>query len=188
MGINRASHSSKLQSCTGVLAVGRTGFSIGCLAIVPEVRRPGSNASGLIPIKKRPCIDCSGHLPGGRQPEAIQNGDLGKWPIRRPTRPRRLAYLPRLLAAVKTSYKRERQEKYFPAGSVPTLFCLGIQPNPLNVHGRSTSDFFARGLRGPSSPLWFHSLVVTAPICFLKLTSITIAELPTMVLSETRGL
>jgi hypothetical protein len=29
---------------------------------------------------------------------------------------------------------------------------------------------------------------VTAPIRFLKLTSITIAELPTMVLSETRGL
>ena len=22
----------------------------------------------------------------------------------------------------------------FPVGSVPTLFCLGIQPNPLNVH------------------------------------------------------
>jgi hypothetical protein len=48
-------------------------------------------------------------------------------------------------AVIKTSYKRECQDKYFPIGSVPTLFCLGIQPNPLNVHPRSTSDFFARG-------------------------------------------
>jgi hypothetical protein len=32
------------------------------------------------------------------------------------------------------SYKRECQETYLPVGSVPTLFCFGIQPNRLNVH------------------------------------------------------
>ena len=37
-------------------------------------------------------------------------------------------------AVIKTSYKRECQDKIFSAGSVPTLFCLGIQPNCLNVH------------------------------------------------------
>jgi hypothetical protein len=47
------------------------------------------------------------------------------------------------------SYKSECQEKYLPAGPVPTLFCLGIQPNRLNVV--------------PSSSLWFHFTVVTAP-------------------------
>jgi len=38
------------------------------------------------------------------------------------------------LTVVKTSYKRECQDKVFSAGSVPTLSCLGIQPNCLNVH------------------------------------------------------
>jgi integrase len=33
-----------------------------------------------------------------------------------------------------TSYKRECQETFFSVGSVPKLFCLGIQPNRLNVH------------------------------------------------------
>jgi hypothetical protein len=37
------------------------------------------------------------------------------------------------------SYKRKCQETYLAVGSVPTLFGLGIQPNRLNVHVRSTS-------------------------------------------------
>ncbi len=37
------------------------------------------------------------------------------------------------------SYKRECQETYRGVDSVPKLFCLGIQPNRLNVHARSTS-------------------------------------------------
>ena len=32
------------------------------------------------------------------------------------------------------SYKRKCQETYLSVGSVPTLFCFGIQPNRLNVH------------------------------------------------------
>jgi hypothetical protein len=40
---------------------------------------------------------------------------------------------------METSYKKECQETFFSAGSVPTLFCLGIQPNRLNVHSRSAS-------------------------------------------------
>jgi hypothetical protein len=32
------------------------------------------------------------------------------------------------------SYKRECQETYFTIGSVPILFCFGIQPNRRNVH------------------------------------------------------
>ena len=37
------------------------------------------------------------------------------------------------------SYKRKCQETYLSVGSVPTLFCFGIQPNRLNMHARSTS-------------------------------------------------
>jgi hypothetical protein len=37
------------------------------------------------------------------------------------------------------SYKRKCQETDLAVGSVPTLFCLGIQPNRLNVHARSAS-------------------------------------------------
>jgi hypothetical protein len=70
------------------------------------------------------------------------------------------------------SYKRECQEKYLPFGSVPTLFCLGIQPNCLNVHSRFESSLpqaeslisFPRAKRKyVSSSLWFHTLVATAP-------------------------
>ena len=32
------------------------------------------------------------------------------------------------------SYKRECQETFLSVGSMPTLFCLGIQPNCLIVH------------------------------------------------------
>jgi cytochrome c biogenesis factor len=31
-------------------------------------------------------------------------------------------------------YKSSCQERFFSVGSVPTLFCHGIQPNRLNVH------------------------------------------------------
>jgi hypothetical protein len=31
------------------------------------------------------------------------------------------------------SYKSERQEKYLHVGPMPILFCLGVQPNRLNV-------------------------------------------------------
>jgi hypothetical protein len=37
------------------------------------------------------------------------------------------------------SYKRECQEKNLSVGSVPILFCFGIQPNWLNVHFHSES-------------------------------------------------
>jgi hypothetical protein len=37
------------------------------------------------------------------------------------------------------SYKRECKETYRGVDSVPKLFCLGIQPNRLNVHARSTN-------------------------------------------------
>jgi hypothetical protein len=37
------------------------------------------------------------------------------------------------------SYKRECQETFLSVGSVPILFCLGIQPNWLNVHSHSES-------------------------------------------------
>lgn len=37
------------------------------------------------------------------------------------------------------SYIRECQEKNLPFGSVPDLFCHGIQPNRLNVHSHSES-------------------------------------------------
>jgi hypothetical protein len=37
------------------------------------------------------------------------------------------------------SYKRECQETSLSVGSVPILFCLGIQPNWLNVHSPSES-------------------------------------------------
>ena len=36
-------------------------------------------------------------------------------------------------------YKRECQDEYFPCGSMPVHFCLGIQPNCLNVHSYSES-------------------------------------------------
>src|SRR5215468_4091615 len=73
------------------------------------------------------------------------------------------------------SYKRKCQDKYFPLGSVPVLFCLGIQPNCLNVVSYSESGLLqAKGFalsprarrRCDCSPLWFHFAVVTAPIVF----------------------
>lgn len=36
-------------------------------------------------------------------------------------------------------FKRKSQETELAVGSVPTLFCLGIQPHRLNGHARSTS-------------------------------------------------
>lgn len=79
---------------------------------------------------------------------------------------------------------------------MPVGFCLGIQPNCLNVHSYSES-----GLSQASSPsvkrrsncssLWFHFAVVTAPIVFLKHNKPNRCppdEWQHMVLSETRGL
>src|ERR1700693_2667185 len=40
----------------------------------------------------------------------------------------------RLAGLPEKSYKRECQETYFTVGSVPILFCFGIQPNRMNVH------------------------------------------------------
>src|SRR5260370_863982 len=39
---------------------------------------------------------------------------------------------------IEWSYKRECQRTFFPVGSMPTLFCLGIHPNRLNVHSGSS--------------------------------------------------
>ena len=44
------------------------------------------------------------------------------------------------------SYKRECQETFLSVGSVPILFCLGIQPNLLNVHSDSR-EWSCSGLR-----------------------------------------
>jgi hypothetical protein len=44
------------------------------------------------------------------------------------------------------SYKRKCQETDLAVGSVPTLFCLGIQPNRLNVHARSARVGYQHGL------------------------------------------
>src|SRR6266480_8167588 len=53
-----------------------------------------------------------------------------------------------------------------------TFFCLGIQPNCLNVHSRFESglaqaesliSFRRLKRRNVSSSLWFHTLVATAP-------------------------
>jgi hypothetical protein len=72
------------------------------------------------------------------------------------------------------SYKRECQETTLSVGSVPILFCLGIQPNCLNVHPQSESGLPQAECpvsspcakrRYASSPLWFHTLVA-APFVF----------------------
>jgi hypothetical protein len=72
------------------------------------------------------------------------------------------------------SYKRECQETTLSVGSVPILFCLGIQPNWLNVHPQSESGLpqaeypvaSPRAKRRYAfSPLWFHTLVA-APFVF----------------------
>jgi len=79
-------------------------------------------------------------------------------------------------------------------------FCLGIQPNCLNVVSHSESGLLqAKGFalsprarrRCDCSPLWFHFAVVTAPIVFLKHNKPNRCprdEWQHMVLSETRGL
>ena len=82
------------------------------------------------------------------------------------------------------SYKRECQDKQFPWGSMPVLFCLSIQPNCLNVVSYSESGLLqARGFalcpRAKQSingsPVWFHFAVVTAP-SFSETTSRTIVH------------
>ena len=73
------------------------------------------------------------------------------------------------------SYKRECQETFFSVGSVPTLFCLGIQPNCLNVVSYSESGLLqAKGFalsprarrRCDCSPVWFHFAVCDGAIVF----------------------
>ena len=39
----------------------------------------------------------------------------------------------RVVRYASKSYKEGIQETFFPVGSMPTLFCLDIQPNRLNV-------------------------------------------------------
>ena len=69
------------------------------------------------------------------------------------------------------SYKRECQETYLTVGSLPTRFCLGIQPNRLRVHAR-IDEWSSLGSHCFVSwyetvrvffPPWFLSTVVTAP-------------------------
>jgi hypothetical protein len=71
------------------------------------------------------------------------------------------------------SYKGKCPGKYFPFGSMPVLFCVGIEPNRLNVHSYSASGLpQAKGFgssprarrRSLSSSLWFHFAAVAAPI------------------------
>jgi hypothetical protein len=72
------------------------------------------------------------------------------------------------------SYKGKCPEKYFPFGSMPVLFCVGIEPNWLNVHSYSASGLpqaegfgsspRARRRSLSSSLWWFHFAVVAAPI------------------------
>src|SRR5260370_40312364 len=72
---------------------------------------------------------------------------------------------------IEWSYKRECQETFFPVGSMPTLFCLGIQPNRLNVHSGSsglvqanvmTDSFRSTQWRHFSFSFLFPSAFVTA--------------------------
>jgi hypothetical protein len=64
------------------------------------------------------------------------------------------------------------KKKISPFGSVPTLYCLGIQPNCLNVYSRFESGLpqaeslisFPRAKRRyVSCSLWVHILAVAAP-------------------------
>src|SRR5215471_6512244 len=96
--------------------------------------------------------------------------------------------------------KRNVKRKLSPSAQCRSIFCLGIQPNCLNVHSYPESGL-ARVKSFASSPdvkrrsnyssLWFHFAVVTAPIVFLKHNKPNRCppdEWQHMVLSETRGL
>jgi len=76
-----------------------------------------------------------------------------------------------------TSYIKECQEKNLPLGSMPAVFCFGIQPNCLNVHSYSESGLpQAKGFgsfprvkrRINSSSLWFHFRCCDGASRFLK--------------------
>ena len=96
--------------------------------------------------------------------------------------------------------KRNVKREISPSARCRSIFCLGIQPNCLNVHSYSESGLpQARGFasspsvkrRSNCSFLWFHFAVVTAPIVFLKHNKPNRCprdEWQHMVLSETRGL
>src|SRR5262244_1219512 len=73
--------------------------------------------------------------------------------------------------------KRNVKKKISPSAQCRSIFCLGIQPNCLNVRSYSESGLpqakgfaLSPGLKRRSnrSSLWFHFAVVTAPIVFLK--------------------
>jgi len=90
------------------------------------------------------------------------------------------------------------REKPLPRLNADRFFCLGIQPDCLNVDSYSESGLpqakrialsprVKRSING--SPLWFHIAVVTAPIVFLKHNKpnrCPLNEWQHMVLSETR--
>jgi len=82
---------------------------------------------------------------------------------------------------------------------MPVLFCLGIQPNCLNVVSYSESGLLqAKGFalspcarrRCDCSPVWFHFAVCDGAIVFRnnKLDDCPLEEWQCMVLSETLGL
>ncbi len=89
--------------------------------------------------------------------------------------PRNFLWIRSQVAKPEKSYKRECQETFFSVGSVPTLFCLGIQPNCLNVVSYSESGLLqAKGFalsprarrRCDCSPVWFHFAVCDGAIVF----------------------
>ena len=93
------------------------------------------------------------------------------------------------------SYKRGCQEKYLSFGSVPEIF-WSRHPAPLLERALSTTSGLAQadGRPSPGEAARLSSIPVIpflgrdGALRFLKLASVTVAALPTMVLSETRGL
>jgi hypothetical protein len=73
------------------------------------------------------------------------------------------------------SYKRECPEKTAPL-RLNADFCLGIQPNRLKSGlPQGVRSLSPRAKRRSSSSLWFHFVVVTAPIVS-ETTSLTIVH------------
>jgi hypothetical protein len=93
--------------------------------------------------------------------------------------------------------ERGCQEKYFPFGSVPEVF-WSRHPAPLLERALSMSEWSCSDLRSCFASSGEAARLSSIPVIpfhcrdgvlrFPKLASVTVAELPTMVLSETRGL